>query len=278
MIKSWSLVGLRSIPPCSVTGWCIVSMLNFFFFLTRFYMSSNVVHKLVQHCRFRRVEIISCFLIMQYSFPGAAKAPQSLRWPLHCCKLVLFPVTSCCLMETVQSSPTSQCFTHTSSYTDFIEKIFLFRCNDASGFSLLLLSSCQLLDLELKQRCIVLPDTGEERSSSRVSRYKFYTSFLPHTNELFNNSDGHWDKLSANCGHRSGREEHSASGSAFLSSQVLLGWNQLRASVLTLQRDHLQVRMKTCFPSARVLQHTEPYWGWRAGFDIFSSYFKYYCP
>lgn len=152
-------------------------------------------------------------------------------------------------METVQSSQTSQCSTHTSSYTEFIEKIFL---SLASGSSLILVSRWQLLDLVLKQHHIILPVAGEKRSSSRVSRYRFFTSFfLLHTNELFNNSDGQWDKLSANsCGHSSGREEPSTSGSACLSSQVLLGWNQLRASVLALQRDHLQVRMKTCFPSA----------------------------
>lgn len=97
----------------------------------------------------------------------------------------------------------------------------------------------------------VMREAGQDNLSAQngspVSHYGFFTRLLLHTNELFNNSFGQWNKLSTElCGNSSGTDEDSTSGSACLSSQVLLGWDQLWASVLALQRDHLQVRMKTC--------------------------------
>lgn len=95
-------------------------------------------------------------------------------------------------------------------------------------------------------------------NSSPVSRYGLFTRLSLHTNELFNNSVGQRNKLSAeSCGNSSGTDEDLTSGTACLSSQVLLSWDQLRAPVFTLQRDHLQVGMKTRFPSACLLQNTE---------------------
>lgn len=223
-------------------------------------MSSNLVRGLVQRCRFQRVEMISRFLIIQYFFSWGRTSSAE------------FAATSCCLVETVLSVLFQ---TQTSVRTSFCLGATTHQGSLCCSFQ-----GWQLIDLELKQRCIVSPDTGEERSSSRVSRSKSFTSFLLCTNELINYSDEQWaNKLSTNLsGHSSGRKEPSASGSACLSSQVLLGWNQLRAPVLTHQRDHLQVRMETRFPSARVLQHTEFYWGIRAHLDVFSSKLEHYSP
>lgn len=243
-------------------------------------MSSNLVRRLVQRCWFQRVEIISCFLIIQYFFPGAAKAPQSLQWPLHHRKLRLFPVTSCSLVETVQPSQTSHCSTHTSSDTDFTENILLFSCNDASGFSLLLVSKLTVIRFRAEAALHRFP--WHRWGEKQLSRFTSSPSPLSYSVQMscsIIQMDSWANKLAANsCGHSSGRKEPSASASACLSSQVLLGWNQLRAPVLTHQRDHLQVRMKTRFPSARVLQHKESCWGIWARLDVFSSKLKHYSP
>lgn len=202
----------------------------------------------------RKVSPIFAYAIF---FPG--------QWMHHrvCCDLYF---TTSPLLDSVYHLSLQ----HTSTYTDWDNVFCVYWCIGVLSVSCFKLTVI-IFRAEAAPPCLrtqsfyltqVMREAGwanlSAPNSSPVSRYGLFTRLSLHTNELLNNSVGQWNKLSAeSCGNSSGTDEDLTSGTACLSSQVLLSWDQLRAPVFTLQRDHLQVGMKTCFPSACLLQNTE---------------------
>lgn len=195
----------------------------------------------------RKVSPIFAYAIF---FPGAVNASQSLLWPLLHHK------------STLPAGGRDSSVYHLSLQRTFTYLPLL----SVSCFKLTVIFRAEATPPCLRTQSFYLTQVKREAgwanlsapNRSPVSRYGLFTRLSLHTNELFNNSVGQRNKLSSeSCGNSSGTDEDLTSGAACLSSQVLLSWDQLRAPVFTLQRDHLQVGTKICFPSACLLQNTE---------------------
>lgn len=200
--------------------------------LTKQVLTLILAHTLVQRCRSHSGKYRP-FSLMQFFFPG--------QWMHHrVCGDLYFTTSplSPMVAETVLSIiSVFNTLLPTQTETMFFVLYWCIGVLSVSCFMLTVIRfRAEAAPRRLRTQSLYLTQVMREAgranlsaaNSSPVSRYGLFTRLSLHTNELFNNSVGQRNKLSAeSCGNSSGTDEDLTSGSAVF---VFTGSTQLRSA------------------------------------------------